>query len=642
MQAPDNLSAPPRRALILAAGLGTRLRPLTWKTPKPLMTVWGIPLIDHAVGLLQRWGVQEFAVNTHWRAEALHDHLSARWPDTLFRISYEPQILGTGGALLPLRDFLEGEREFWIFNADVLASLDGRTLLRQHRRSGSLATLWLTDTDGPRTVEQADDGRITTFRSARARADGTFTFTGLHLVSGRIYRHLDAAMPSSIVTAYERAIAAGERVEGVAPPDAYWADSGTPEAVLRIHRDVRARHRLGQPGGEYFDPALDLDGRACIAATARCARNASIEDCVVGPGSRVLDGIRLEHCLVGANVTVAHDADHAVLAHPSDYEDERVDAAVAVLGWPSDETTVEALDARGSDRAFFRFAGQGRRAILAVYGAQRPENDRYAGHAEALRRAGVPVPGVLAHAPEARWLVMEDLGDDDLLGRVRTLPPTEWRNLYAVVLDTVVRLHRDAAAALGGRATEPAFDATVYRWERELFAEHMLRRRLRADPRDVAALTAELEAFGRPLETATPVIVHRDLQSTNIFFRDGRAYLIDFQGMRPGPAAYDLASLLCDPYVGLPRDLRRAILADYAARVPWGGETLALFHVAAVQRLVQALGAYARLSAIAGTERFAGHIAPAARILLEETDGAAGIPRLRAVATALAATAAPV
>lgn len=628
-------NTPPRRALILAAGLGTRLRPLTWKTPKPLMTVWGVPLIDHAVGLLKRWGVTEFAVNTHWRADVLHAHLDARWPDTRFRVSFEPEILGTGGALRPLRDFFGDEERFWIFNADIVAALDATPLVRSHARSGALAALWMTDADGPRTVELAADGHVTSFRSARARSPGTFTFTGLHLVSNRIYRYLDSSVPTGIVAAYERAIAAGERVEGVVVPDHYWADSGTPEAVLRIHREVRTRHHLGHPGGEYYEPELDLDGRACVDRTAQCARDAAIENCVVGPGARVVDGVRLENCLVGANITVAHDASHAVLAHPSDYEDERVDAAVAVLGWPSGETTVEALDARGSDRAFFRLAGHGRRAILAVHGAQRPENDRYAGHAEALRRAGVPVPKVLAHAPEARWLVMEDLGGEDLLGRVQTLPQSEWRSLYAIVLDTVVRLHRDAPAALAGRPMEPAFDARVYHWEHELFAEHMLRRRLRLGAEEVASLVAELQTFSHPLENATPVVVHRDLQSTNIFFRNHRAHLIDFQGMRFGPAAYDLASLLCDPYVGLPRDLRRGVLTDYAMRVPWGAETVSLFHVAAVQRLVQALGAYARLAAIPGTERFATHIAPAARILLEETEGVPGVRRLRATLSQL-------
>lgn len=621
----------PTHALILAAGLGARLRPLTWKTPKPLMTVWGVPLIDHAIGLLKRWGVESFAINTHWRADLLEEHLSKRWPETPFRVSFEPEILGTGGALLPLRDFLEPQSTFWIFNADVLASLSPEPLLREQAESEALATLWLTSLAGPRTVATDPDRRIASFRSLNPGTEGTATFSGVHLVSGRIYRYLGTSVPASIVPAYERALAEGERVCGVEVPESYWADSGTPKTLLEIHREVRERHRRGLPGGEYYRADHEFPVDSCVAPDVRCADGAVLEDCVVGKGARIAAGVRLAHCVVGPGVTVHRNAAHTVLARPSDFEDERVNASVAVLGWVAEETTVEALDARGSDRAFFRMACPRHRAVLALHGGARPENARYAGHAMALRQAGVPVPGILAESASARWLVMEDLGDDDLLGRVRTLPPAEWPAVYGHVLDTVVKLHHHTARIARSLDMEPAFDATVYRWEHELFAEHLLRRRLDAAPSDVSAILRELEDLSHPLENATATIVHRDLQSTNVFFRDGRAHLIDFQGMRLGPPAYDLASLLCDPYVALPKPLRQELLRHYAARVPWGHQTGELFPVAAVQRLVQALGAYARLAALPGTGRFARHIAPAARILLEETDGLVGLDRLRAV-----------
>ncbi len=627
----------PRQALILAAGLGTRLRPLTWKTPKPLMSVWGVPLIDHAVALLQRWGVEQFAINTHWKADLLRQHLARRWPDIAFRISHEPEILGTGGALLPLRDLLEPLQSFWLFNADIVASLDPTPLLQQHAECDALATLWLTPDAGPRTVELRPDGRVATFRSRTPAAPGTLTFTGVHLLSGRIYRHLDTTLPAGIVPAYERALAAGEHVLGRHVPGAYWADCGMPQALLDLHRELRIRAREGHPGGEFYHSAADWHGQACLGEAAQIEPGAEVADCVLGPRTRVRSGVRLTNCLVGPGVVVHHDADHAVLARPSDFEDPRVDAAVSVLGWTPEETAVEALDARGSDRGFFRIACGPQRAMLCVYGAQRPENARYAGHASALRQAGIPVPGLLAESPEARWLVLEDLGGDDLLGRLRRQPPSAWATLYAPVLDTVLRLHRNAAAAVRTCALEPAFDATVYAWEHALFAEHLLRRRLGAGPGETGAILGELETFHAPLCGAHSVIVHRDLQSSNIFFRNDRAHLIDFQGMRFGPPAYDLASLLCDPYAALPRALRRKLLRNYAAQVPWGTETLRLFPVAAVQRLVQALGAYARLAAFPGTERFAAFIAPAARILIEESEDQPGLDRLRAVARTLAA-----
>ncbi len=629
-QTPDRspCSAAPRAAVILAAGLGTRLRPLTWKTPKPLMTVWGTPLIDHAVASLLRWGVRSVAVNSHWRADVLKAHLDRRWQDLAPRISFEPVILGTGGALLPLRGMLERESSFWIYNADVLASVDPAELIRKHRRREALATLWLTDCDGPRTVETAPDGRVLSFRSPRAGAPGTATFTGVHLVSPRIFRYLDDVPPVSIVTAYERALCAGEVVQGFQVPGSFWADSGTPQALLELHGAVRSRAATGLAGGEFYQAGLDLGGQACVGEDAVCEPGSLLENCVLGRGARVAAGVCLRHCIVGAGVVACQDAGHAVLARPVDCEDGRILAAVARLGWDEDRVTVEALDARGSDRVYFRLMSPTSRAMLAVYGEQRPENARYAPLTQALSEAGIAVPALLGHSPGERWLLLEDLGRQDLLGALRTSPPERWAALYEAVLEEVVRFHRDGPAAVGSLPLEAAFGPDVYRWERELFAEHLLRRRRGCTEAQIAAVLAEVETFATALEGASQVMVHRDLQSSNIVPRTGRPVLIDYQGMRPGPAAYDLGSLLCDPYAGLPRALRLRLLETYCAAVPWGAETRALFPAAAAQRLVQALGAYARLAAFEGTRRFAAYIAPAARMLAEETAGMPGLDAL--------------
>jgi aminoglycoside/choline kinase family phosphotransferase len=142
---------------------------------------------------------------------------------------------------------------------------------------------------------------------------------------------------------------------------------------------------------------------------------------------------------------------------------------------------------------------------------------------------------------------------------------------------------------------------------------------------DALARTAQL------LLDAPRVVVHRDFQSSNVLCRRGRIALIDFQGMRPGPAAYDLASLLCDPYVQLTPAVRPRLLARYAALCPAQGESVkALFAWAAVQRLAQALGAYGRLAGL-GHRQFVAFIAPAA-VTLEEMAAACGLPALAALA----------
>lgn len=624
----------PRRALILAAGLGTRLRPITWKTPKSLVPVWGVTLLDRAIETLRTWGVEEFAVNVHWLSDAVEAHLREHWPDLPLRISREPEILGTGGALLPLRDFFEKEDAFWIFNSDVAASMDGVAFSRCHAASGALASLWMTTDGGPRTVELAPDGRVASFSARRPGAPGTVTFCGVQLVSPRLYDYLPAATPSSSINAYRNALIAGERVEGILMPGSFWADGGRPSQYLALHRDVRRRHAEGLPGGELYDAALDRGRDVCAPPSATLPPGCDAEDCVLGDGARVASGVRLRRCVVGAGVHVTCSHADAVLVRPGDLPDARVAAATEALGWPGADTAAEALAARGSDRAFYRLQHDGRSAILAVHGEARPENNSYAPLAAALDEAGVRVPAVWAQSEPDRWMAMDDLGEEDLLARLHATPPSEWEALYEPVLETVAQFHtagterfRDGRDA---HLLQPAFGADVYRWERELFATHLLRNRLRLDESEIAAIGAELTACGVALLGATPVLVHRDLQSTNVFLRDGKAWLIDFQGLRFGAAAYDLASLLCDPYVGLPAPVRERLLDRYAAGVPWGEETKRLFRVAAVQRLAQALGAYGRLAALPGTARFAEHIPAAARMLLDVTEPLSEFPRLRA------------
>ena len=130
------------------------------------------------------------------------------------------------------------------------------------------------------------------------------------------------------------------------------------------------------------------------------------------------------------------------------------------------------------------------------------------------------------------------------------------------------------------------------------------------------------------------VLVHRDLQSSNILLFRGQPVFIDFQGMRLGPAAYDLASLLCDPYVMLSARLQERLLEYYLSRSGRRGGSGESFWLAAVERLAQALGAYGRLSALPGLARFARHIPRALRMMARAMDHLAGLEHLRRLAGA--------
>nr|HPJ56296.1 sugar phosphate nucleotidyltransferase [Kiritimatiellia bacterium] len=172
---------PPRKAFVLAAGLGTRLRPLTLETPKPMLPLWDRPMLARTLDMLAAWGVRDVLVNLHHAPGPIVRYLASQ-PVPALRISavFEPLILGTGGALRNARWFLD--QPFWLLNADVVADLDPRPLLQAWERLRPLAACWLTEDAGPRTV-RCRHGFIQDFHDPRGEHA---TFCGLHLLDPRI------------------------------------------------------------------------------------------------------------------------------------------------------------------------------------------------------------------------------------------------------------------------------------------------------------------------------------------------------------------------------------------------------------------------------------------------------------------------
>ncbi len=270
--------------------------------------------------------------------------------------------------------------------------------------------------------------------------------------------------------------------------------------------------------------------------------------------------------------------------------------ACAHLHWPIPQTIAIPLGRRGSARTFWRLVNGSKSAIAIGYETSRLENTRYAATDRHLASLGVNVPKILADDPSGRLLILQDCGDDSLERRANT-PAPDLIPLYTPPLQQLALLHtRGLPAPI---PLEPPFDTPLYHWELNLFQEHFSHEPLPPPAR------AELEQGIQTLLAQPPTLTHRDFQSSNILFKNKKAYLIDFQGMRPGPAAYDLASLLFDPYAPLTPDHRQALLHIYNQHAaPITPHTL---HIAAAQRLLQALGAFGRLTA-AGQKRFATYI----------------------------------
>jgi aminoglycoside/choline kinase family phosphotransferase len=211
------------------------------------------------------------------------------------------------------------------------------------------------------------------------------------------------------------------------------------------------------------------------------------------------------------------------------------------------------------------------------------------------------------------------------------------RAFYESALDQIVTLHSlpESICVEVKEHLPVEFNAALYAWEQNYFFENCLGRYFKLDQskcEELAALPA-LREISERLARLPRVLVHRDFQSQNIIIRNGQAYLIDFQGMRPGLAEYDLASLLYDPYVDLTEAERAELIAYCRERhinngKPINGESDSKLRLCAMQRLMQALGAYGFLGLVKGHKHFLKHVPAAMKSLHSVVAEIAGLEKL--------------
>ena len=292
----------------------------------------------------------------------------------------------------------------------------------------------------------------------------------------------------------------------------------------------------------------------------------------------------------------------------------------------SDDFEVRPLEKGGSGRKFYRVRAGGDQSLIVVkYTDEREENRHYVSIAQYLTSTGVQVPRIYFHDSSEGLIWMQDLGEDDLWSH-READWSVRRPLYESALQEVCKLHTAATQRYDGSSLklEREFSEPLYLWEQSYFFENCLRGHFGVEE-DAASRYANLpvlQNIAAQLATRPRVLVHRDFQSQNILVQDGSAWLIDFQGMRPGLPQYDLASLLYDPYVTFSASERESLLESYKRLARQAGLEIPadfdeVFYQCALQRLMQALGAYGFLGRQKGKPAFLAHI-PAARASLRE------------------------
>jgi N-acetylmuramate 1-kinase len=285
-----------------------------------------------------------------------------------------------------------------------------------------------------------------------------------------------------------------------------------------------------------------------------------------------------------------------------------------------DQVKIAPIEKGGSDRKFYRVkCSPDQSLILVKYNLEREENKHYVRIAHFLADHSIRAPKIYYHDEVEGLIWIEDLGTEDLFAH-RDEPWLVRRTFYESALDEVAKLHRlpEEVCASIKESLPAEFNAALYKWEQQYFFDNALGRYFKIEDAKLAPLATSraLDEIAESLGKLPRVLVHRDFQSQNIIVRNGQAHLIDFQGMRPGLAQYDLASLLYDPYVDLSEAERGELLGHYC-----GGkvtdEFREILRLCAMQRLMQALGAYGFLGLVKGHKHFLEYIPHAIQLLRE-------------------------
>ena len=299
-------SLPVRQAFILGAGLGTRLRPLTQRLPKPLVPLFHRPLADWALAACAAAGIQRFAINTHHLPDAWDNFGNAapsparpllgangvpaharNWQGCELTLFHEPVLLETGGGLKNIARWM-GDEAVLVHNGDIFSTLPLARLIAAHEASGLPVTLALrSNGDAKHIALDASGNRCTDIRGRLGRGEGTHVFSGIYCVSPAFLGLLPADEKASVIPAFLQLAGAG-LLGAIILDDGIWLDIGDRNAYLQAHRSLQ----LG--------PALHPNAIIEVGA--------HIERSVVGPGARVRSGALLRDSVIWPGCQVAEDA----------------------------------------------------------------------------------------------------------------------------------------------------------------------------------------------------------------------------------------------------------------------------------------------------------------------------------------------
>jgi len=225
------------KAMVLAAGLGTRLRPLTNDRPKALVEVAGRSLLEIALARLREFGINDVIINVHHFADSVIEYLKSKNNFGMhLEISREDVLLDTGGGLKKAGWFFEGGEPFVLHNVDVISTIDLVRMLQFHNDNGALATLAVQDRKTSRPLLFDDQLRL----CGRAESGSGLAFSGVHIISPRILDLIEEEGIFSIITSYINLAQRGEKIMGFRADKYRWRDLGKLEDLEKAASEMNA------------------------------------------------------------------------------------------------------------------------------------------------------------------------------------------------------------------------------------------------------------------------------------------------------------------------------------------------------------------------------------------------------------------
>jgi len=286
------------KAMILAAGLGKRLRPLTDIRPKALMPVNNRPVIARNIDYLKIHGVNSMVVNAHHHYRQIVDYLEGGRPFGVdIEVRVEPEILGTGGGLRNCSDLLEREA-FILINSDIMTDIGLEKVLEYHKKTGSRATLILHDREPFNQIRVDEQHRIIDI--ARQNDRGRLAFTGIHIIEPDIFSYIPGPGYSDIIDCYRKMIDSGITVNAYVSRAHYWRDIGNPKSYMSANREILAMENRSSSVGQdsHIAPSASIKEWAVIGEKAYVEEDVEIRRSVLWDNVRVRRNVKITDSIV--------------------------------------------------------------------------------------------------------------------------------------------------------------------------------------------------------------------------------------------------------------------------------------------------------------------------------------------------------